>query len=154
MLLAGLVVAIASFVSGGFAIPLGFALGLEPLEVYLFACLGSMVGLVVFLYAGDAVRGWLRRRTDGDDHDADEGEDDDEEPARVPRLQEIVDRWGAKGLGLVGPIFPGVTASVVIGLAMGLPRGAIARWMSLGVALMFAVYTAGLWLLIELVGVD
>lgn len=152
MLLAGLVVAIASFVSGGFAIPLGFALGLEPLEVYLFACLGSMLGLVVFLYAGDSVRAWLRRRRDGDD----EGEDDEDadEPASIPRLQEIVDRWGAKGLGLVGPIFPGVTASVVIGLALGLPRGAIARWMSLGVAVMFAVYTAGLWLLIELVGVD
>ncbi|MDX2381728.1 MAG: small multi-drug export protein [Acidimicrobiia bacterium] len=152
MLLAGLVVAIASFVSGGFAIPLGFALGLEPLEVYLFACLGSMLGLVVFLYAGDSVRSWLRRRRDGDD----EGEEDEDadEPASIPRLQEIVDRWGAKGLGLVGPIFPGVTASVVIGLALGLPRGAIARWMSLGVAVMFAVYTAGLWLLIELVGVD
>lgn len=152
MLLAGLVVAIASFVSGGFAIPLGFALGLEPLEVYLFACLGSMLGLVVFLYAGDSVRAWLRRRRDGDD----EGEEDEDadEPASIPRLQEIVDRWGAKGLGLVGPIFPGVTASVVIGLALGLPRGAIARWMSLGVAVMFAVYTAGLWLLIELVGVD
>ena len=152
MLLAGLVVAIASFVSGGFAIPLGFALGLEPLEVYLFACLGSMLGLVVFLYAGDSVRAWLRRRRDGDD----EGEEDEDadEPASIPRLQEIVDRWGAKGLGLVGPIFPGVNASVVIGLALGLPRGAIARWMSLGVAVMFAVYTAGLWLLIELVGVD
>jgi uncharacterized membrane protein len=152
MLLAGLVVAVASFVSGGFAIPLGFALGLEPLEVYLFACLGSMVGLLVFLYAGDAVRSWLRRRTDGDDPDGSDDSADD--PATNPRVRRIVDRWGAKGLGLIGPVFPGVTASVLVGLALGLERSTLARWMSLGVGVMFAIYTGGLWLLIELVGVD
>ena len=30
----------------------------------------------------------------------------------------LADRYGARGLGLVGPIFPGVTASVLIGFAM------------------------------------
>lgn len=166
MLLAGLVVAAASFVSGGFAIPIGFALGLEPLEVYLFACLGSLVGLVVFLYAGDSIRSWLSRRGSSDEPDGgdEEAEVDEagqpveaEQPVGAPpppRLRAVIDRWGARGLGLVGPIFPGVTASVVVGLALGLERGALARWMSLGVAVMFAAYTGGLWLLIELVGVD
>ena len=71
-----------------------------------------------------------------------------------PCVHAVVDRWGATGLGLGGPIFPAVTASVLIGLALGLERGAIARWMSLGVAVMFAVHTGGLWLLVELVGVE
>jgi hypothetical protein len=137
-----LVVAIVSLVSGGFAIPIGFALGLNPIAVYLAACLGSMIGLVVFLYSGDKVRQWLTRDREPRQPDPDS------------RLRHLTDRYGAKGLGLVGPIFPGVTASVLIGLTLGLSRGALARWLSIGVAVMFALYTAGLWLLIELVGVD
>ena len=127
--------------SGGFAIPIGFALGLEPLEVYIASVAGSMVGLVVFLYAGDEIRGRIV------------GEQDPHEVDTNSRIRQIGDRYGAKGLGLVGPIFPGVTASVVIGLSLGFERTAIARWMSIGVAAMFAVYTLGLWLLVELVGV-
>jgi hypothetical protein len=41
VIVAVLVVASVSFVSGGFAIPIGFALGLEPLEVYVAASPGS-----------------------------------------------------------------------------------------------------------------
>ena len=139
---AGAVVALISFVSGGFAIPIGFALGLEPFGVYLAASVGSVAGLVVFLYAGDKVRERVLRGR---------------EPAEVDtgsRIRELVDRYGAKGLGLVGPIFPGVTASVIIGLSLGLSRASLARWMSFGIAVMFAIYTGGLWLLIELVGVE
>jgi uncharacterized membrane protein len=140
--LALLVVAAVSFVSGGFAIPIGFALGLSPLEVYLAAVAGSMAGLVVFLYAGDKLRARLTR---------------DREPRPLDpdsRIRQLTDRYGAKGLGLVGPIFPGVTASVLVGLALGLSRSALARWLSIGIAVMFALYTVGLWLLIEVVGVE
>jgi hypothetical protein len=70
------------------------------------------------------------------------------------RIRQLTDRYGAKGLGLVGPIFPGVTASVLMGLALGLSRSSLAKWLSIGIAVMFALYTAGLWLLIELVGVE
>lgn len=142
VLVAGLVVAVISFVSGGVAIPIGFALGLAPIEVYIATCAGSMVGLVVFLYAGDKVRAWVTR--DGELR----------EPDPDSRIRRLTDRYGAKGLGLVGPVFPGVTASVVIGLSLGLERSSIARWMSIGIAAMFALYTVGLWLLVELVGVE
>lgn len=142
VLLAGLVVAVISFVSGGFAIPIGFALGLEPLGVYIAASLGSVAGLVVFLYAGDKIRDRLTRGRPPAEPDADSG------------IRRFSDRYGAKGLGFVGPIFPGVTASVIIGLSLGLPRASLARWMSIGIAVMFALYTAGLWLLIELFGVE
>ena len=47
-----------------------------------------------------------------------------------------------------------MTASVVIGLSLGLRRASLARWLSIGVAVMFAFYTFGLWLLVELVGVE
>ena len=148
---AAMVIAAISAVSGGFAIPIGFALGLSPLTVYLAATIGSLIGLVVFLFAGDKLRSSLdnrRARDRGDDLDTDEVETSGK--MHSPRL---IERFGAKGLGLVGPIFPGVTGSVVVGLGMGLERKAIARWMSLGIAVMFAIYVGGLWALIEVVGV-
>jgi hypothetical protein len=142
VLVAGLAVAVISFVSGGFAIPIGFALGLAPIEVYVASSAGSLVGLVVFLFAGDAVRARIMRNREPRQPDPDS------------RIRQLTDRYGAKGLGLVGPIFPGVTASVVIGLSLGLTRSSIARWMSIGIAAMFALYTVGMWLLVELIGVE
>jgi len=139
---AWLIVAAISFVSGGFAIPIGFSLSLSAIEVYIAASVGSMLGLWVFLFAGDR----LRVRITG------KGEPDPPDPdSRIGRL---ADRYGAKGLGMVGPIFPGVTASVVLGLALGLGRAALGRWMAIGIALMFALLCGGLWLLIEVVGLD
>jgi hypothetical protein len=140
--LAWAVVALVSCFSGGYGIPIGFSLDLSPIEVYLSATIGSIVGLVVFLYAGDAVR----RRFVGDA--------DESAPAHDSAMRRVVDRHGARGLGLIGPIFPGVTASVLIGLTMGLRRSEVARWMTIGIAGMFALYTVGLRLLIELVGVE
>lgn len=136
------VVALTSFFSGGFAIPTGFALGLSPVEVYVASVLGSMIGLIAFLYAGDAVRTRLT------------GEREPVSPPSGSRLRVLTDRYGAKGLGLVGPIFPGVTASVLVGLALGLSRPALARWMTIGIAVLFAVYTFGLWALVEIFGLE
>ena len=53
-----------------------------------------------------------------------------------------------------GPIVPGVTASVLVGLGLGLKRGELGRWMTIGIAVMFALYCGGLWLLIEVVGLE
>ena len=142
VVVAGLVVAVICFVSGGFGIPIGFALGLEPLEVYIAACLGSVAALVLFLYAGDKVRARLMR------------DRAPREPDPDSRVRQLSDRYGAKGLGLFGPIFPGVTASVVIGISLGFRRASLARWMSLGIVMMYAVYTVGLWVLVEVFGVE
>ena len=76
------------------------------------------------------------------------------EPDADSRIRQLSEKYGAKGVGLVGPIFPGVTASVLIGLSLGFRRASLARWLSIGVAVMFAFYTLGLWLLIELVGIQ
>jgi len=139
---AWLVCALAGFVGGGWAVTVGASLDLPPVQVYLCATIGSLAGMVVFLLGGERVRGWLTR-------------------GRVPRepdpdskFRQFVERHGARGLGLVGPTFPGVTASVVLGLALHVDKKALARWMSIGIVVLFAVYTAGLWLLIEVIGLE
>lgn len=139
---AWLVVGAISFVSGGFAIPIGFSLSLSAIEVYVAATVGSMLGLWVFLFAGDRLRVRITSKEEPDP------------PAPDSRIGRFVDRYGAKGLGMVGPIFPGVTATVLLGLALGMKRSALGRWMTIGIALMFALYCGGLWLLIEVVGLE
>ncbi len=138
-IVAWMIAAGTTFVAGGFGIPTGFALGLSAWEVYAASVIGGLAGLLTFLYVGDRVR---RRLLGSNDRDVGSG------------IGRIVERHGAKGLGLVGPVFPGVTASVVLGLTLRLERSAIARWMSIGVALMYGLYTVGMWVLIELGGVD
>ena len=137
-----MVVAAISFVSGGFAIPIGFSLSLSAVEVYIAASVGSMLGLWVFLFAGDRLRIRLT------------GKEEPDPPDPESRIGRFADRYGAKGLGMVGPLFPGVTASVLLGLTLGMKRAALGRWMTIGIGLMFALYCGGLWLLIEVVGLE
>jgi hypothetical protein len=145
---AWLIVAAISFFAGGFAIPIGFALGLSAIEVYIAASIGSMAGLAAFMAAGDKIRSWLRNNRPPPETDENESADDDS------RIRAFAARYGERGLGLVGPIFPGVTASVVLGFALGMNRASLARWLMIGIAVMFALYCGGLWLLIDTVGLE
>lgn len=130
-------VALAGFISGGFAVPVGFALGLNPIAVYLAATLGSVAGVALFVWSGDRLRRWIRR-----------GRPDRTDVAASDRVERFRAR-GPRFLGIVGPTFPGVTASVVIGLASGFDRTQLTRWMLIGIAGLYAVYTAGLWLILR-----
>ena len=123
---------------GGFAVPAGLLLGLNPIVTYLAACLGAGAVIWPLLIGGGALRdrlvdrvgrgrqagGWTRR---------------------------LVERHGPLGLGMVGPVFPGVTASCSAGLALGVEVRSLARWMSLGTAILYAAYTT-FWSLVLDVG--
>lgn len=135
-----LMVFVSGLISGGFAIPAGFLLDLPPLVTYLAACAGSIAGLVVFAFAGSGLRRWIVARMG----DAEEGQ---EKGAR------LLGSWGVRGLGLVGPIFPGVTISVLAGLAAGVDRGELVRWMTIGIVGLFGLYTIGLVILIAVTGI-
>lgn len=134
-----LAVAVVSFLAGGVGVPLGFVLSLPPIETFVAATLGSVAGLWTLLLAGDGLRRWIAERRG-------RGE------LSSPRVRALVEHHGAKGLGLVGPLFPGVTASVVVGLALGLHRNELGRWLSLGSGLLYGIYTVGLWLILDAVG--
>jgi hypothetical protein len=135
-----LLVAVTALLSGGFAIPLGFLLEMPALDVYLATVLGAVVGMVVFAFVGGGIRRYaMSRMTDPD--------------AARERVSGLLGRWGVQGLGLIGPIFPGVTVSVVVGLAIGIDRNHLIRWMTVGILGLYAVYTLGLAVLVEVTGV-
>ena len=70
------------------------------------------------------------------------------------RIGRLTTKHGARGLGLIGPVFPGVAGAVLLGLALDVNRRSLAIWMSIGIAGMFALYVAGMVLLIDVVGLE
>jgi hypothetical protein len=135
-----LIVALIAAISGGFAIPIGFLLGLPPIESYPAAVAGALGGLFLFVFVGAGLRSWTVRKANVSDE-------------QLAKGRAAFGQYGVKGLGFVGPILPGVTVSVLIGLAAGVDRKELASWMSLGVLAMYAVYVVGLWILVEVFGI-
>ena len=133
-------VALIAIISGGFAIPVGFLLDLPPIEIYVSAVAGALAGLAIFIFVGSGLRTWIIKKANVSDE-------------RLGKGRDMLGKYGTKGLGLVGPIFPCVTVSVVIGLAAGIDRKELATWMSIGVLGMYGLYTVGLALIIELAGI-
>lgn len=137
--------------TGGWAVPLGFWLGLSPLVTYAAAASGGLAGCWGFILVGDRVTDWWRSRRNANSTSVPQRTNDtsatDEEVGRVRRF---VDRFGVRGLGVVGPTFPGVTASVVDGFALGLDRRELGKWMTIGIIVMYGMYTLGATVLVYL----
>lgn len=135
-----LIVVLTALLSGGFAIALGFLLEMPMLSIYLAAVAGAIIGMVVFAFVGSGLRSWMMNRMKNPE-DAHE------------KVGKVLGQWGTRGLGLIGPIFPGVTVSIVVGLAAGIDRNELVKWMTIGIFGLYAVYTVGLAVLIEITGV-
>lgn len=135
-----LIVMVTALLSGGFAIPLGFLLEMPILSIYLAAVAGALAGMVGFAFVGGGLRSWMMKRMKNPE-DAHE------------KVSKVLGKWGTRGLGLIGPIFPGVTVSVVIGLAAGIDRNELVKWMTIGIFALYALYTIGLAVLIEITGI-
>lgn len=141
-------VAIVGLILGGWAIPLGFVLDLGPIAVYVAAAIGGIIGCWALIMLGDRViaRFGHPRQPSGC-----VGADAPVTTGKTAVVGRLVDRHGARGLGLVGPIFPGVTVSVIAGLALKVPGRELGRWLTIGILVMYGAYVAGLQLLIWIV---
>jgi hypothetical protein len=128
-LLSLLLVALVATVSGALAIPLGIVLGLHPLVVYIVATATAIAVTWTLLLGGHRVRSMVARGVGHGDHS-------------VKRTGDLVARFGSIGLGLVGPLFPGVIASTLSGMALEIDSRHLGRWMTVGIAAWFAVFTA------------
>ncbi len=133
------VVAVVAAVVGGYAIPIGFMAGLDPVSIYLAATIGGILGSVaiVFLYG----RFW----------DKIGGSERLAKSKRLDRAKDLAERFGAKGLGVVGPLLLGPTFTVMLGLGLGIEKRELAFWFAIGTAVTFAIYTFGIWLLIQVI---
>ena len=127
-----LAVAGVATVSGALAVPLGVFVGLHPLVVYLVTASVAIAVTWGLLLSGHRLRKRVADRFGHGDH-------------TEQRTKRLVDRYGSIGLGLVGPLFPGVIASTISGVAVGIESKHLGRWLTIGIALWFALFTAIWW---------
>ena len=110
------------------AIPAGIAAGYDFLELFLAMAVGGSVGAVVTVLVGDEASKWwaahrkVRSR-----------------PKPSGWITKAVDRFGAPGLGLLAPVVVGSPGGAMIGIGLGLNRGAIAGWLIAGTVIWSAV---------------
>ena len=135
-----LTVFVTALASGGFAIPTGFLLDMPIAVIYLAACAGSVLGMAVFAFVGGGLRAVIVKRMKRPE-DAQE------------KVASLLGKWGVKGVGLIGPIFPGVTVSVLVATSAGVDRSDLIKWMTVGIFGLYALYTGGLALLIAITGI-
>ena len=116
-------------------IPVGFILGLDPISVFITVSAGALACTVAIILLGEKVRSFALRRWGSG------------APGwRHTKARQLWETYGIKGIGLLGPLFPGVPLAAALGVALGAPRLTLMAWLAAGVVF----WTAALVALIHL----
>jgi hypothetical protein len=103
------------------AIPLGLALGLNPVIISLSSMAGSIVAVLVVAYTGDNLRSHILKWRYK------------EEQIPSSQLYHIWNKYGVVGLGLTSPLIFGAPLGTAVGIALGAKKEKLIIWMSLGI---------------------
>lgn len=103
---------------------------------------GGVAGVVLTAFAGDAIRGFVRRRFPGKPKPPAEPASPDAPPKKPPLAHRVWDRWGLAGLAAVGTITLGPVIAVVTALSLGAPRRKVIGFMTTAVLLWSVIFGA------------
>lgn len=132
-----LLVLVLGVLSGGWAIPAGILLELDPVGVYIAALVGSLSWSLVFLWLMARFRGSLMAR-----HFPDA-----EERVLSSKAAEIMARWGAAGLAVVGGLVLGPTLTLLAAAVTGADMRSFRIWWIVSAVVGFALLTV-FWVLV------
>lgn len=112
-------------------IPLGIGYGLHPAAVAVVTLFGNLVPVLAILMAYERWLRWRQQRA-ARRNTVSSGAAAPDSP-RWQRAQRLWQRYGTAGLALLAPLVTGVHIAVVVALALGSARGAVAGWMSVSI---------------------
>ena len=112
-------------------IPIGVALGLNPVLVGVFAFAGNVAPVYLIIVSYERLTSWLERRRDGQPSTG------RERAARIWR------RYGLPGLALASPLVTGVHLAALLALGFGARSRPTAIWMTGAIALWTVLITLG-----------
>ena len=111
-------------------IPIGVALGLDPVLVAVVAFAGNVVPIYGIVLAGDRLSAWLDARRDG------------ERSSRRARAERIWNAYGLPGLALLAPVATGVHLAALLALGLGARGRSTLGWMTASIAVWTVAITA------------
>jgi hypothetical protein len=126
------VIVVAATASGAVAVPFGVFANVNPILVFVLASATAVCVAWGLVLGGDRLRARLAKG----------GASDTKSDGRTRRL---VDRFGPVGLGLIGPVFPGVIVSSLSGVAVGVDSKRLGIWLTIGIGIWFALFTVAWW---------
>lgn len=103
------------------AIPLGLALGLNPVIIAFASMAGSIFAVLVVALTGANLRNRILRWRYKN------------EPTQHHRWYQIWNKYGVMGLGLISPLIFGAPLGTAVGMALGAKKEKLVIWMSLGI---------------------
>ncbi|MBZ9570048.1 small multi-drug export protein [Methanobrevibacter sp. TMH8] len=124
-----LVIFIAAILELWFSIPLGLGFGLNPILIIVASSLGSILSAIIIAYFGESIRNWIIKRK-SKNKDIKEG-----------RAYDIWNKYGTVGLGLLSPLLFGAPIGTAIGIALGIPKKNLIKWMSIGIVVWSIILT-------------
>ncbi len=111
-------------------IPIGVALGLDPVLVAVVAFAGNVIPIYGIVLAADRLSTWLAARRDG------------ERSKRRARAVRLWNAYGLPGLALLAPVATGVHLAALFAMSLGAHRRSTLGWMTGSIAVWTVVITA------------
>ncbi|MCU4752229.1 small multi-drug export protein [Halobacteria archaeon AArc-curdl1] len=114
-------------------IPIGIAIGLDPLLVAIAAFAGNVIPIYGICLAYDRLQSWLESDPTADT----------EPSGRRKRATHLWNRYGLPGLALLSPVVTGVHLAAVFALGLGARARDTLFWMTASIGLWTVLITAG-----------
>lgn len=119
--------------SGAIAVPLGIFVGLNPVAVLVVSSAAAIAVAWGLGFGSERARSAVMARFGLSEKSA-------------GRARRIADRFGPIGLGLIGPLFPGVVVTSLSAPALGMDRKQVSIWLTVGIVAWFSIFTILWWL--------
>ncbi len=118
-----LFVFVAAILELWISIPIGLSLKLNPILIIIASSLGAIFAAIIIAYLAEPLRNWILKRR------SDKGK------IKKGRVYDIWNKYGTAGLGLLSPFFFGAPIGATLGIALGIPKNNLIKWMSIGIIL-------------------
>lgn len=113
-------------------IPLGIAIGMNPLGVAFFGFLGSLLSVYAIIIFFARIKRWLEARRDNSNG----------EPSNSKkRAKRIFEKFGVPGLAVGSPFIVGIHLGTFLVIAMGAKKRDAVIWMTVSIAFWTVVLT-------------
>jgi membrane protein DedA with SNARE-associated domain len=107
------------------AVPVGFAVGTEPILTWLMTSLGAITSAIVLYFFGSKIKGYLDARRKKKERIR----------KKESRALRLFDRYGTAGLGFLGCLLMGPNMTMLIGLVIVKKPRKLLQWTIAGIVI-------------------